>query len=196
MGRFLMAGRGGLALAVFGTAPYEGCYSVTGGGALALAVVSTGPHEGAFDGGWSRLAFSLSLSSFPRRDDFRGWESSLSASFFSPLPPQRGDFRGLYARTGGVACCDETRNGAFSIDSGRIPRERRRSVPCARGRCTLPDAGGAQRTRPVAAIDVHISISHDLFGLIAHTCTKYKIQFTNVIPNRRCRPLQRLGSAK
>lgn len=52
-----MAGRGGLALAVFGTAPYEGCYSVAGGGALALAVVSTGTHEGAFDGGWGRLAF-------------------------------------------------------------------------------------------------------------------------------------------
>jgi hypothetical protein len=48
MGRFLMAGRGGLALAVFGTAPYEGRYSVAGGGAFALAVVATGSHEGAF----------------------------------------------------------------------------------------------------------------------------------------------------
>jgi hypothetical protein len=51
MGRFLMAGRGGLALAVFGTAPYEGRYSVAGGGAFALAVVATGSHEGAFEGG-------------------------------------------------------------------------------------------------------------------------------------------------
>lgn len=195
MGRFLMAGRGGLALAVFGTAPYEGCYSVTGGGALALAVVSTGPHEGAFDGGWSRLAFPFSLLLSAARRFLRLGEL-FERLLLLAFAPATGRFSRTLCANRGVACCDETRNGAFSIDSGRIPRERRRSVPCARGRCTLPDAGGAQRTRPVAAIDVHISISHDLFGLIAHTCTKYKIQFTNVIPNRRCRPLQRLGSAK
>lgn len=126
MGRFLMAGRGGLALAVFGTAPYEGRYSVAGGGALALAVVATGPHEGAFEGG-GVASPSPSLCCSPQRDDFCGWESSLSVSFFSPLPSATGRFSRDLGANRGCGSFDETRNGAFLIDSGRIPRERGRS---------------------------------------------------------------------
>ena len=121
-----MAGRGGLALAVFGTAPYEGRYSVAGGASWRSPLFPPARMRGLLMAG-GVASPSPSLCCSPQRDDFCGWESSLSVSFFSPLPPQRGDFRGLYARTGGVASCDEIRNGAFSIDSGRIPRERGRS---------------------------------------------------------------------